>query len=248
MKPGDVLSGRYRLVELLGKGGMAEVWKADDRERAREVAVKLVRPPQELIDWFGAEDMNRDRAELHGRFRREGALPAARSPRAGGWISRRSVEEILTEVGRELARGEAGPATERLAELLPVARRQFGADPLVGEARMACADSLRITGDCGRAGALYRQQAEDLAQKSDPPSRAMGLVARLGVAECRIPFGELDVALDGLRAVAAEAGVLPADLLEPVVAGCEELGVELSELGREEEVEEILASLPRRTP
>ncbi|MFJ2033745.1 serine/threonine protein kinase [Streptosporangium sp. NPDC087985] len=502
MEPGDMLDGRYRLVTLLGQGGMAEVWEACDTEEGREVAIKVVRPVRELVgQWFDTENMNQGRTELHGRFRREGevlaglshpgipelygrgthgdrpyivmrlvkgrslhrfletqrpfarsvvvaiayqiadalacahaaqlvhrdlkphnvvidhdgtvvlidfgiALPlrpgvtrytaqgttvgskgymapeqireerlnlytdlyaygcvifelftgrrpfgtetglsivrqhlesvppsvqefapsvpddidelilkllakepgdrpsdvqavlkvlrpylpvpgdpapaprvdpdptlrfrkpddcpiggagvarhsvavpqAARSRRAGHWISRRNVEEILAEVGRELAEGQAGPATERLAELLPAARRQFGADPLVRRARRACADSLRITGDCVRAGDLYRQQVDDLGRATDPTDLAERLTALLGVAECRIPSGDLDAALDGLRDVVGEAVALPgdlADLAEPIVVRCEDLGVELSELGHETEVNEILTPLRRR--
>lgn len=174
------------------------------------------------------------------------ALRFARSRRAVTWVSRRNVEEVLAEVGEELAEGRAGPATERLAEILPAARREFGADPLVRRARRACADSLRIAGDCGRAGDLYRQQADDLGRASDPAARAERLVALLRVAECRIPSGEIDAALDGLRDVMGEVVALPAELAEPIVVLCEDLGVELSELRRETEVNEILAPIRRR--
>ena len=36
--------GSYRLVELLGHGGMGEVWRAEHRLLARNAAIKLVRP------------------------------------------------------------------------------------------------------------------------------------------------------------------------------------------------------------
>lgn len=45
----EVLADRYRLGELIGRGGMAEVYRADDLKLARQVAVKL------LLDGVGEE-------------------------------------------------------------------------------------------------------------------------------------------------------------------------------------------------
>ncbi|MCX6466247.1 MAG: serine/threonine-protein kinase [Pseudonocardiales bacterium] len=42
--PGRVLGGRYRLAGLLGSGGMADVFRAEDLRLHRPVAVKLFRP------------------------------------------------------------------------------------------------------------------------------------------------------------------------------------------------------------
>ncbi len=43
MKPADVIDSRYRLERLIGTGGMAEVWLAEDQRLGRWVAVKVLR-------------------------------------------------------------------------------------------------------------------------------------------------------------------------------------------------------------
>jgi hypothetical protein len=39
---GDVFAGRYRMIARIGRGGMGDVWRADDLILETEVALKLI--------------------------------------------------------------------------------------------------------------------------------------------------------------------------------------------------------------
>ncbi|MGW8889848.1 serine/threonine-protein kinase [Streptomyces sp. NPDC055749] len=71
---GPVLAGRYRLGEVLGRGGMGKVWRAHDEVLHRTVAVK------ELT--AGLYVAEADRAVLHARTQKE-ARAAARITHPG---------------------------------------------------------------------------------------------------------------------------------------------------------------------
>lgn len=69
------IMGSYELIELIGKGGMGEVWRAKHRMLARASAIKLVRP-----ELFGDERPDNAQTALR-RFEREARITASlRSP------------------------------------------------------------------------------------------------------------------------------------------------------------------------
>src|SRR4051795_2532760 len=51
---GTVLGGRYRVMELLGQGGMARIYRGHDNQLDRDVAIKILRPEYGRDPDFGS--------------------------------------------------------------------------------------------------------------------------------------------------------------------------------------------------
>ncbi|NDU74614.1 protein kinase [Actinomadura sp. DSM 109109] len=83
-----VLSGRYELLEPLGRGGMGVVYRARDRELERIVAVKVL-PAQMLRD-----------EDFRARFRREA--------RAAAGLSHPNIA-VVYDIGEDAGEGEPAP-------------------------------------------------------------------------------------------------------------------------------------------
>lgn len=70
MAESRLIQGRYQLLDLIGRGGMGEVWRARDESLGRQVAVKCLKPLAPHHDpSFGTV--------LRERFRREARVAAA---------------------------------------------------------------------------------------------------------------------------------------------------------------------------
>ncbi len=104
---GEVDAGRYQLRDLLGKGGMGEVWLADDRRIGREVAIKVARPGQDDED--GTRFLRE--ARLQGQLDHPAVVPVhdlgTRSDGAVYFTMKRVRGETLAAVITRLAAGEA---------------------------------------------------------------------------------------------------------------------------------------------
>lgn len=113
--PGETLAGRYRILGLIGRGGMGRVWRAYDAELHREVAVKELRLPEEIDD--------AERREWYARAGRE-ARAAARL-RHPGIVAVH--DRVVGDDGRpwlvmELVAGASLEDTLRTGGPLPVGR------------------------------------------------------------------------------------------------------------------------------
>ncbi len=179
--PGQLVSGRYRIVRFLGRGGMGEVYEAEDLELKEHVALKTLLPAI-------ASD-----GRMIARFKREIQLSRK--------VSHPNVCRVF-DLARHPADGPASDATVFLTmEFLP---GETLSARLRREGRMPAAEALPILSQMAegldaahRAGVIHRdfKPANVMLVPSEGVTRAV--VTDFGLARSFAPSGETTATLTG---------------------------------------------------
>lgn len=114
--------GDFRLLEVLGRGGMGVVYRAEQCSLKREVALKLIRPEQFYFP--GARERFRREAEAIARLRHPGIVPIYASGEENG-VPYFAMELVAGETLEGVLRRLAGRAPEslRASDLTPKEQR-----------------------------------------------------------------------------------------------------------------------------
>ncbi|MGY1434261.1 serine/threonine-protein kinase [Streptomyces reniochalinae] len=111
MVPSTLIQDRYRLLELIGRGGMGEVWRAHDESLGRRVAVKCLKPLAQRGDAAFLR-------VVRERFRREARVAASLQHKGVTVVHDFGDDEGLLYLVMELLEGR------NLSQLLEEGKRQ----------------------------------------------------------------------------------------------------------------------------
>ncbi len=176
--------GRYRLIELLGAGGMGVVWRAWDPELGREVAIKQIRGGSRTPV---AMERFRREAELAARLRHPGIVGVYDAGVCGEtpflaleFVRGRTLARILDERRKTRAAGFARPPEElrRDVELLADAAAAIGAAHRAGVIHRDLKPANLVIDGSGRP----RVMDFGLAKEFQPAADAMPALTRDGQA------------------------------------------------------------------
>ena len=165
-----ILAGRYRLVESIARGGMAEVWEAHDDVLARAVAVKVLHP--HLADDEGFVE----------RFRRE-AVAAARLTHPGIVATYDAgADDGVAFIVMELVRGHT--LRQAMVDASPALPAR--------EAVRIAADVADALEHAHRAGLVHRDvKPANILLCQDPAGGVRVKVADFGIAKLQSGGGDL---------------------------------------------------------
>ncbi|WP_185843841.1 serine/threonine-protein kinase [Streptomyces sp. WAC 05379] len=177
-------------------------------------------------------------------------LPASSARRSARrrrtWMGRQEFGGRVRQARAELDRDGPGPACERLAEKLARAVTDWGArEPVVSEAQLVCADAARLDGETRGAKWLYEQVVTALGEAEERTLREFALEARLGVAECIVPEGDVASAVSSWSATVADVLILDR-IPDRLRARCHEVSLELVERGHKAEISALVTELEKR--
>ena len=191
----ELIAGRYRLLEPLGRGAMSSVWLAEDEELGRRVAVKLLAPSADRARFerearAAAALSHPNICALYDYGESDGKpymvleyLPAARSRSgcsAAAAARRRDACAIATEIAAGLAHAHARGLVHR--DLKP-ANVLFDAE---GRAKIADFGIARMGGhgDAHRGGHGARHRVVHLAGAGGGPARRRRRATSTRSASC----------------------------------------------------------------
>ena len=155
-----VLADRYRVERVIGEGGMATVYLADDLKHKRKVALKVMRP--ELAATLGSDRFLRE-VEIAANLSHPHILPMYDSGEADGilyyvmpWIEGESLSARLKRDG-ELPVGEALRYAREVADALAYAHKRGIIHRDIKPANILLGDGHALVADFGIARALEAQ-------------------------------------------------------------------------------------------
>jgi serine/threonine-protein kinase len=153
----QALAGRYRIESVVGEGGMATVYLAEDLRHKRKVAVKVMRP--ELAATLGADRFLRE-VEIAAKLHHPHILPLYDSGESGGMlfyvmplVEGESLKDRLAREGA-LAPDEALKLGREIAEALAYAHKRGIVHRDIKPANILLSDGHAYVADFGIARAL----------------------------------------------------------------------------------------------
>ncbi|MFD5465237.1 serine/threonine-protein kinase [Kitasatospora sp. NPDC127059] len=165
MQPGEVLDGRYELVEQIGEGAFGAVWKARDARIQRLVAVKVMLP--------GGSGSPKDAARFAREVATAGALSHPSIVTVHDFGQHRTADRPLFFLVMELLDG--APLSRHLADGVPELKRS-----------LAWAEQIaRALATAHRAGVVHRdvKPANVMIQSSGAVKVVDFGIARTGHAD-----------------------------------------------------------------